>query len=78
MSWFKQQEKTKRVTVAGKTLLCGCCGCSEFITSEVQLHSQGMTFLKLEWLGPSAHVLICSNCSRIEWFAKKPEELTSA
>ena len=74
MSWFQHGQKAKQFVVAGKTLACSCCACSEFIRSEAQLHTQGMTFFQLEWLGPRAYVLICSNCSRIEWFAKKPEE----
>ncbi len=74
MSWFQHEQKTNRFIVAGKSLECASCGCTEFIRSEAQLHTQGMTFFQLEWLGPRAHVLICSNCSRIEWFAKKPEE----
>lgn len=78
MSWFRHDRETKRFVVAGKEVSCGCCGGREFITSEAQLHTQGMTFFQLEWLGKTVHVLICSNCSRIEWFAKKPEEATGA
>jgi hypothetical protein len=78
MGWFDHEQKADQYMVAGKTLACASCGSREFICSEAQLHTQGMTFFQMEWLGKSVHVLICSNCSRIEWFAKKPEKATGA
>ena len=78
MTWFKHEQETKQFMVAGKAISCGNCGCTNFIRSESQLHTQGMTFFQLEWIGKSVFVLICSNCSKIEWFAKKPEAVTGA
>jgi hypothetical protein len=76
MSWFRHDQKTNQYLVTGKTLSCTCCGSREFIRTEAQLHTQGLTFFQMEWLGKSVYVLVCSNCSRIEWFAEKPEEVT--
>jgi len=78
MTWFRHEQETKKFLVAGKAVVCGHCGGREFIRSEAQLHTQGMTFFQLEWLGKSVFVLLCSHCSRIEWFANKPEEATGA
>jgi len=78
MTWFKHEQQTEPYLVAGKPMTCAACGGKEFICSEAQLHTQGMTFFQLEWLGKSVFVLICSRCSRIEWFAKKPERAPGA
>lgn len=78
MGWFKHEQETKRYVAGGKPMACGTCGGRDFIRSEAQLHTQGMTFFHLEWLGQTVHVLICSSCGRIDWFARKPEEAAGA
>ncbi len=76
MSWFKHEKKGERFAAAGKPVQCLHCGGSEFLQSQAQLHTQGLTFLQLEWLGKTAYVLICMRCSHIEWFGQEPDALT--
>jgi len=47
-----------------------------FDKSEAQLNTAGMTFLNLEWANRSATTLICTTCSRIEWFLNEPKQIT--
>ncbi len=73
MSWFKHDKKGERFVAAGKPIQCLHCGSNEFLKSQAQLHTQGLTFLQLEWLGKTAYVLICTHCSNIVWFGQEPE-----
>lgn len=38
------------------------------------MNTRGLTFLEMEWLNEEASVLICDNCTRIEWFAEEPHQ----
>ena len=56
-----------------KPNVCPQCSGTNFVTSSAQLHSQALTFFQLEWLSENAHLLICTNCSYIQWFARAPQ-----
>ena len=73
MSWFKHEKKGESFLAAGKVIECAHCGSTAFIKTQTQLHTQGLTFLQLEWLGPTVHALVCTHCSCIMWFGQKPE-----
>ena len=75
MGIFGREQKTQRYLAGGKAVSCPTCGGTEFAKSEAQLHTAGLTFFQLEWLGKSAHVLVCDECGRIQWFAKPPEKV---
>lgn len=51
---------------------CGQCGHTLLIEHSAQLHSAGLTFLNLEWLGTVTTVLECASCSHLEWFVRRP------
>ncbi|MEQ8766160.1 MAG: DNA-binding protein [Planctomycetota bacterium] len=68
------KEQTGRYVVAGRQVVCPHCGHDEFEASKSQLNTAGMSFLGLDWANKSAHILICTACSRIEWFGQAPEE----
>lgn len=74
MPFFKTDKETHAFAVAGKAVKCGHCGGEQFVKSQAQLHSAGLTFMQLEWLGKSVHVLACGKCSHIEWFGSEPEQ----
>jgi hypothetical protein len=58
--------------VAGKAVACQHCGHDRFLEGRAQLHTAGLTFLKLEWMNASAATLTCTNCGRLEWFVGDP------
>lgn len=74
MSLFGHEHKVHSYSIAGKPISCPQCSGTSFAFSSAQLHSQGMTFFQLEWLGQCAYVLICDTCSHIQWFGREPEE----
>lgn len=59
--------------VAGKEVVCPHCGGRYFEMGSVQLETQGISFLNLDWASRNASVLVCTRCSHIEWFLKHPE-----
>ncbi len=78
MGLFGHERTVHRFTVAGKSVACPQCGGTAFLETSAQLHTQGLTFFQLEWLGKKAFVLVCDGCSHIQWFAKEPEKVPSA
>ncbi len=75
MSFFKREAETHAFAVAGKPVRCGHCAGDRFVKTRTQLHSAGLTFFQLEWLGQSVHVLACDQCSQIQWFVDEPEPI---
>jgi len=61
--------------VAAKVVRCPHCSNGRFFKGEAQLHTAGMTFLRLEWANRSATTLTCTQCSHIAWFLEHPEEV---
>ena len=64
-----------RYSAGGQEIACPHCGQQSFEEGSAQLNTAGLTFLNLDWLNKSATILICTNCSRIQWFAKPPQQL---
>ena len=78
MSLFSHERKVHHYSVAGKAISCPQCSGTSFVASSAQLHTQGLTFFQLEWLGQTAHILLCDTCSHIQWFGREPEETSNA
>jgi len=70
---FREGTKPGEYVIGGTSLRCPHCGSSAFSQGRAMLNSAGSTLLNLDWLDPSATILVCSGCSRIEWFAREPE-----
>ncbi|TDB36805.1 MAG: DNA-binding protein [Actinobacteria bacterium] len=66
-------EGDARYSVAGKGVVCSHCGGNEFDAGAALLNTRGMTFLNLDWANRNATLLICTNCSHIEWFLEDPD-----
>ena len=42
----------------------------------VLLNTRARSAFNVDWADPTAAVLICAECGRIEWFANEPEEVS--
>ena len=70
---FKQAARAfgpGKFEINGKEIICPHCGKDTFAKGEAQLNTSLMTFFKLDWLDETATVLICTQCSQIQWFGK--------
>lgn len=66
MSLFKKESIS--VEIQGRELKCLVCGNDSFWKREAQLHTQGLSFLNLEWTSPTGVCYVCSKCGYIHWF----------
>ena len=62
-------------SLAGKQVRCSHCGHEEFVPGRALLNTAARTFFKLDWTDPSATILVCADCSHIEWFAQEPDAM---
>jgi DNA-directed RNA polymerase subunit RPC12/RpoP len=58
---------------AGKVIECPHCENILFRKRKGSLNTSASSLTGTEWLDHEAFLLICSNCSRIEWFHEEPE-----
>ena len=58
--------------IGGKEIICPHCGNDTFAKGEGQLNTSLMTFFQLDWLDETATVMVCAQCSQIQWFGKMP------
>ncbi len=75
---FKQAAKAfgpGQYAIADKPISCPHCGGVTFQAGEAQLNTALRTLFKLDWLDESATILVCTQCSQIQWFGKRPERL---
>jgi ribosomal protein S27E len=72
---FREGMGPSGYSVAGRPVRCPHCGETKFVASTALLNSSGASLVNLDWLDPSATVLICAECGRIEWFAQEPERV---
>lgn len=70
---FKEGSRPTGYTLAGRPVRCPHCGNQEFVPGQAMLNSRMRTVFNVDWLDPSATVLVCSECGRIEWFAQEPD-----
>lgn len=74
MGIFGDSGEIHKYLMGGKAVLCSHCGSDAFHSTKSQLHTKGLTFFQLEWLGQNVFALVCDNCSHIEWFAREPDQ----
>ena len=75
MGIFDKNPKTPIIGMyqnLGKKIVCPNCGNDKFEKRDVLLNTAGMSFLGLDWANRSAAALICTNCTRIEWYLNQP------
>ena len=74
---FKEANAPRAFSVADKPVRCPHCGESKFALGSALLNSRGRTAFGLDWVDPSASLLICAECGRIEWYAQEPTEISN-
>jgi len=74
---FKEANEPTAYAVAGKPVRCPHCGGSRFTASSALLNTRGLTAFGADWADPSASILICAECGRIEWYAQEPTEIAN-
>ena len=70
---FNEGPDPSEYVIAGKPVRCPHCGEGKFATSRALLNTRGRTAFGVDWADPSATILICAECGRIEWYATEPE-----
>ncbi|MCL6097557.1 MAG: DNA-binding protein [Bacteroidetes bacterium] len=76
MSLFDKKTKEPFVSsykILDKKIICPHCGSDKFQIRDVLLNTPGMTFFGLDWANRDASALICTTCTRIEWYFEKPK-----
>lgn len=68
-------EQPRTVSIAGRQVRCPHCSNYTFLPGHALLNSRGRTFFNLDWSDPTATLLICAECGRIEWFAQPVDVL---
>jgi predicted nucleic-acid-binding Zn-ribbon protein len=60
----------------GKIIVCPHCENTLFRKKKVSLNTAWSAMASIEWTDHEACVLVCANCSRMEWFYDdlKPEK----
>jgi hypothetical protein len=68
------KEQPSCYAVAGRRVACPHCGNEEFYPRRASVHGAASSFFSTEWASPRAHLLVCAQCTRIEWFFEQPQE----
>ena len=61
-----------RFKVGGKIFHCPACRHDVFANGAALLNTTGMTLIGLDWANKEATTLVCTECGKIEWFAREP------
>ncbi|MEO7192276.1 MAG: hypothetical protein ABI051_14585 [Vicinamibacterales bacterium] len=78
VSGFKEGTAPSAYVVAGRPVQCPHCGEGMFVPGRAMLNSTVRTLFNLDWTDPSATILICAECGRIEWYAQEPQAVQRA
>jgi hypothetical protein len=71
----KAYNEPRRYRVAGRPVKCPHCGEATFVPGgNVLLNTRARSVFNIDWADPTASVLVCAECGRIEWFATEPQE----
>jgi predicted nucleic-acid-binding Zn-ribbon protein len=76
MGLFDRQPKIPLISsyeILNKKIVCPNCGHDKFEVREILLNTSAMTFFGFDWANKSASAMICTNCTRIEWYFDKPK-----
>ncbi len=68
-------QDSHRFEVGGVRVKCTQCGGVEFDEGSALLNTMGLTLLGLDWANREASLLICMQCSHVEWFLANPVEV---
>ena len=68
-------DDTQHYSIAGTQVRCAHCGGQDFDTGKSLLNTTGLSLLGLDWANREATVLICTDCSHIDWFLEAPERI---
>jgi DNA-directed RNA polymerase subunit RPC12/RpoP len=60
---------------AGRAIKCPICGDDRFWTRKGQLQTRLLSFLDLDWTGPTADCYVCATCRHILWFYPETAKL---
>ena len=74
---FQEDTVPHEYLVAGRPVRCPHCGEAKFAPASALLNTRGRTAFNLDWADPSASILVCAECGRIEWYANEPEAATN-
>jgi hypothetical protein len=72
---FKEGTAPLEYTVAGRPVRCPHCGERKFAPGSAMLNTRTRSLFNVDWADPSASLLVCAECGRIEWFAQEPQPL---
>jgi uncharacterized protein len=70
---LKDGAEPSEYSVAGRAVTCPHCGERKFAPGSALLNTRARSAFNVDWADPSATILICSECGRIEWFAQEPD-----
>lgn len=63
----------KRYAAAGRVIQCDHCREERFEARELLLDTRWASAAGLDWLNRGAVALTCAACSRMQWFAARPQ-----
>jgi hypothetical protein len=61
----------------GRKIVCAHCAHDRFVAREALLNTAVATFFNVDWLNRSGTALTCAHCGLIQWFAQRPDVLTT-
>jgi predicted nucleic-acid-binding Zn-ribbon protein len=70
---FKEGTEPSEYMVAGRPVKCAHCGERKFAEGSALLNTRARSAFNVDWADPSATILICAECGRIEWYAKEAD-----
>ena len=71
---FKEANEPSEYSVAGRPVRCPHCGEVKFAPAGALLNTRARSAFNLDWADPSATILVCAECGRVEWFVNEPAE----
>jgi len=74
---FKDANDPSEYSVAGRPVRCPHCGEGKFAPASALLNTRARSAFNMDWADPSATILVCAECGRIEWFVNEPTEPSS-
>lgn len=70
---FKEGTKPQPYEAAGRPVTCAHCGERLFLPGSALLNTRVRSTFNVDWADPTAWLLICAECGRIEWFLEEPQ-----
>ena len=74
---FTEANDPREYVVAGRPVRCPHCGEGKFAPASALLNTRVRSAFNVDWSDPSATILVCVECGRIEWFVNEPTEASS-